>query len=110
MAGGVLFLYLFLIPFWASFPMSIWGSQIGMGFLMTHLIGFPFMKFLLPRTEFGRKFHTTGNKTYYGDSLIFTRVSGGSSGGGWSSGGSSGGGGFSGGGGSSGGGGASGSW
>jgi len=103
------FLYFFLIPFWASFPMSIWGSKIGMGFLMTHLIGFPFVKFLLPHTEFGRKFRTTGNKTYYGDSLLFTRTSGGSGGGGWSSGGSSGGG-FSGGGGSSGGGGASGSW
>ena len=103
------FLYFFLIPFWASFPMAIWGSKIGMGFLMTHVIGFPFAKFLLPHTAFGRKFRTTGNKTYYGDSLLFTRVSGGSGGGGWSSGGSSGGG-FSGGGGSSGGGGASGSW
>ena len=78
-----------------------------MGCLMTHLIGFPFVKSMLPHTAFGRKFRTKGNKTYYGDSVLFT--SGGGGGGGWSSGGSSGGG-FSGGGGSSGGGGASGSW
>ena len=102
------FLYFFLVPFWAAFPLAIWGAKIGMGCLMTHLIGFPFLKFLLPRTTVGRKFRTVGNKTYYGDSLLFTTNSGGSSGGGWSSGGDSGG--FSGGGGSFGGGGASGSW
>lgn len=103
------FLYFFLIPFWAAFPMAIWGAKIGMGFLMTHLIGFPFVKFMLPHTAFGRKFRTVGNKTYYGDSLLFTQTSGGgSSGSSWSSGGSSGG--FSGGGGSFGGGGSSGSW
>lgn len=103
--GAGWFLYFFLIPFWAAFPMAIWGVKFGMGCLMTHLIGFPFIKGILPHTAFGRKFRTTGNKTYYGDSVLFT-----SGGGGWSSGGSSGGGGFSGGGGSSGGGGASGSW
>lgn len=103
------FLYFFLIPFWAAFPMAIWGAKIGMGLLMTHLIGFPFAKFLLPHTAFGRRFSQKGNKVYYGGSEIFTIGDGsGSSGGGWSSGGSSGG--FSGGGGSFGGGGSSGSW
>jgi uncharacterized protein len=104
------FLYFFLIPFWAAFPMAIWGAKIGMGFLLAHLIGFPFVKFLLPHTAFGRNFHQTGNKVYYGGSQIFTIGNGsGSSGGGWSSGGGSSGG-FSGGGGSFGGGGSSGSW
>lgn len=103
------FLYFFLIPFWAAFPMAIWGAKIGMGFLMTHLIGFPFVKFMLPHTAFGKNFSQKGNKVYYGSSQIFTIGGGsGSSGGGWSSGGSSGG--FSGGGGSFGGGGSSGSW
>ncbi|MBI5247030.1 MAG: TPM domain-containing protein [Elusimicrobia bacterium] len=108
--SGGWFLYFFLIPFWAAFPMAIWGARIGMGCLLTHLIGFAFVKSMLPHTEFGRKFRTVGNKTYYGDTLLFTTTSGGSSssGGGWSSGG--GGGGFSGGGGSFGGGGSSGSW
>jgi uncharacterized protein len=103
------FLYFFLIPFWAAFPMAIWGAKIGMGFLMTHLIGFPFAKFMLPHTSFGRNFSQKGNKVYYGSREIFTIGGGsGNSGGGWSSGGSSGG--FSGGGGSFGGGGSSGSW
>lgn len=108
--GAGWFLYFFLIPFWASFPMAIWGSRIGMGCLLAHLIGFPMIKSLLPLTAFGRKFRTKGNKTYYGDTLLFTETSGGgSSGGGWSSGGGDSGG-FSGGGGDSSGGGASGSW
>lgn len=107
--GAGWFLYFFLIPFWAAFPMAIWGPKIGMGCLLTHLIGFPFFKSMFPLTPWGKKFRTVGNKTYYGDSLLFTTSSGGgSSGGGWSSGSS--GGGFSGGGGSFGGGGSSGSW
>src|SRR5438046_9554929 len=103
--GMVWFLYFFLIPFWAAFPMAIWGPRIGMGCLMTHLIGFPFLKSILPHTGFGRKFSQSGNKVYYGGSQIFTVGGGGiSSGGGFSSGDS---GGFSGGGGSFGGGGSS---
>ena len=101
------FLYFFLIPFWAAFPMAIWGVKFGMGCLMTHLIGFPFIKGVLPHTAFGKKFRQSGNKVYYGNSQVFA-IGGGSSssGGGFSSGG----GGFSGGGGSFGGGGSSGSW
>lgn len=102
------FLYFFLIPFWAAFPMAIWGVKFGMGCLMTHLIGFPFIKGLLPHTAIGSKFSVSGNKVYYGNAEIFTMGGGGfSSGGGFSGGG---GGGFSGGGGSFGGGGSSGSW
>lgn len=102
------FLYFFLIPFWASFPMAIWGVKFGMGCLMTHLIGFPFIKGVLPHTGFGKKFRQSGNKVYFGNSEVFTIGGGSSGGGGWSSGGDSGG--FSGGGGSFGGGGSSGSW
>lgn len=100
------FLYFFLIPFWAAFPMAIWGPRIGMGLLLMHVIGFPVVKKLLARTKWGqdmaKNFRQSGNTVYVGGS-------------GWSSGGSSGwsgggGGGFSGGGGSFGGGGASGSW
>ncbi|MDD5301592.1 MAG: TPM domain-containing protein [Elusimicrobia bacterium] len=104
------FLYFFLIPFWAAFPMAIWGVRFGMGCLMTHLIGFPFIKGLLPHTAIGSKFSVKGGKkVFYGNTEIFTMGGGGfsSGGGGWSSGG---GGGFSGGGGSFGGGGSSGSW
>ncbi len=103
--GAGWFLYFFLIPFWSAFPMAIWGARIGLGFLLTHLIGFPILKLLVSRTELGRKFQLKGNgRSAYGSSGTFT--TGGSSG--WSSGGSSGG--FSGGGGSFGGGGSSGSW
>jgi len=98
------FLYFFLIPFWAAFPMAIWGAKIGAGLLGTHLLGFPFLKMLLPKTQWGqsiaKNIHVRGGGAYIGGS-------------GWSAGGSgwsSGGGGFSGGGGSFGGGGASGSW
>lgn len=95
------FLYFFLIPFWAAFPMAIWGAKIGAGLLGTHLIGFPFLKMLLPRTQWGKSLaqniHVRGGGAYIGGS-------------GWSSGNSGGSGGFSGGGGSFGGGGSSGSW
>ncbi|MBI3289011.1 MAG: TPM domain-containing protein [Elusimicrobia bacterium] len=99
--GGGWFLYFFLIPFWAAFPMAIWGARIGMGCLLSHLIGFPILKMILPKTEWAKR------------ASKGIRVS--SGGGGWSSGSSgfssgSSGGGFSGGGGSFGGGGSSGSW
>jgi uncharacterized protein len=103
-------LYFFLIPFWAIFPMALLGSKIGAGFLGTHLIGFPILKMILPKTEWGQRMarnihsHSSGSGGSYGTGGFM----GGSSSGGsdWSSGG----GGFSGGGGSFGGGGASGSW
>ena len=102
------FLYFFLIPFWAAFPMAIWGAKIGMVLLGAHLLAFPILKTILGKTEWGQRiaksFASSGSAGH-----------GYSSGGGWSSGegggwSSGGGGGFSGGGGSFGGGGASGSW
>jgi uncharacterized protein len=102
------FLYLFLIPFWAMFPIIIIGVKGTLFVLATYLIGFPIAKFIVSRrpeyAKAARELKAKGSTTFGG--MIIT--SGGSSGGS-SSGGSSGGG-FSGGGGSSGGGGASGSW
>ena len=103
------FLYLFLIPFWAMFPIVVVGVKGALILLTIYIIGFPIAKLILrsrpgyvkAAAELKRK-----GSTNWGGMVI---TSGGSSSGSRSSGGSSGGG-FSGGGGSSGGGGASGSW
>ena len=104
------FLYFFLIPFWAMFPVMIFGSGITFYILIAYLIGFPLAKLFVSRSATYRKavedLKKKGRATIGGFTV-------GGSGGGWSSSGgswSSVGGGFSGGGGSSGGGGASGSW
>ncbi len=98
------FLYAFLIPFWAMFPIVIIGATPTFYLLGTYLIGYPIAKIALGRTDWYKKaardLKTTGHSSIGG----FAFSSGGSGGS------SSGGGGFSGGGGSSGGGGASGSW
>ena len=103
------FLYLFLIPFWAMFPIIVVGVKGALLCLVIYVIGFPLAKLLLRGTDWyakaAKEMKTTG-RTSMGGMVI---TSGGSSSGGSWSGGSSGGG-FSGGGGSSGGGGASGSW
>ncbi len=92
------FLYFFLIPFWSMFPMVILGPRGALATLGCHLIGFPLLRIMLPRTEWGKRaashIHSSGGR--YGSN--------------YSGGFSSGGGGFSGGGGSFGGGGSSGSW
>lgn len=105
------FLYFFLIPFWAMFPIAIFGSAITFYILITYLVAFPVAKLLVGRSGWHRgalqNLKRKGRATIGGFTL-------GSGGGSWSAGGSSwssgSGGGFSGGGGSSGGGGASGSW
>lgn len=99
------FLYLFLIPFWAMFPIIVVGSTGALYLLITYLIAYPVAKLILKNSDWYTKaakdLKTKGRANIGG----FTMTSGGS-GSSWSSGGS----GFSGGGGSSGGGGASGSW
>ena len=99
------FLYFFLIPFWATFPIVVLGTSGTLYLLITYIVGFPIAKLLLTRTDWYKKaqkdLKTKGSANIGG----FTVGSAGS-GSSWSSGGSS----FSGGGGSSGGGGASGSW
>ncbi len=102
------FLYFFLIPFWAMFPIIVVGTTGAMILLGIYLVAYPTVKIIIGRTDWYAKarhqLKTKGTARIGG----FTISSGGSSSGGWSSSGSSGG--FSGGGGSSGGGGASGSW
>ena len=103
------FLYFFLIPFWAMFPIVVVGTTGALILLVTYLVCFPIAKIILSRSPWYGKakkaLKSKGRASIGG----FTLTTGG---GGWhSSGGSfSSGGGFSGGGGSSGGGGASGSW
>ncbi|PKL15340.1 MAG: hypothetical protein CVV49_21505, partial [Spirochaetae bacterium HGW-Spirochaetae-5] len=100
------FLYFFLIPFWATFPIVVLGTTGTLYLLITYVVGFPIAKLILARTDWYEKaqkdLKTKGRASIGG----FTVGSGGSGSSSWSSGGSS----FSGGGGSSGGGGASGSW
>lgn len=106
--GGVgWFLFVFLIPFWATFPIIVLGTRGALICLISYLVIYPAAKLFLRNSEWYRKARsdlaTKGTASIGG----FT-ISSGSSGGSWSSGGSSGG--FSGGGGRSGGGGSSGSW
>jgi uncharacterized protein len=101
------FLYVFLIPFWAMFPLMVIGLYPTFVVFVIYVVGYPIAKLLLARSDWYTKaakdLKTKGSATIGGFTMT---SSGGSSG---SSSGSSGGG-FSGGGGSSGGGGASGSW
>jgi uncharacterized protein len=104
------FLYIFLIPFWAMFPIVVLGTKGAFICFITYMIVFPSAKLYLSKTGWYKKaktdLRTTGKASIGG--FVF---SSGGSGGSWSSGSSSSsGGGFSGGGGSSGGGGASGGW
>jgi uncharacterized protein len=105
---GGWFLYAFLIPFYATFPLAVLGVSAGLGLLGVYVVGFPILKILMGRTAWGKKMASSmgSSRRSRGWSSGSGWFSGGSSGGGWSSGG----GGFSGGGGSFGGGGSSGSW
>ena len=98
------FLYVFLIPFWAMFPIIIIGPKATVVLLAAYVIGYPVAKLVLRRLPWYQKasldMKTKGTATVGG--MVFTSSGSSSS--------SSSGGGFSGGGGSSGGGGASGSW
>lgn len=99
------FLYFFLIPFWAVFPMVVLGPDGALYCLVTYLVGFPAAKLFIRNTDWYQKAQKdlrTKGQASIGGMVIRSGGSGSS----WSSGGSS----FSGGGGSSGGGGASGSW
>jgi len=102
------FLYFFLIPFWAMFPIIIVGATGALYMLIIYLTAFPMIKVLLARTGVIKKMEgqlrTKGSASIGG--FTFTSGHSGTSGSSGFSSGSS----FSGGGGSSGGGGASGSW
>jgi uncharacterized protein len=109
--GAGWFLYFFLIPFWAMFPIIVVGTRGAFVCLVTYLVAFPILKLFFKNTAWYKKakrdLRTKGRTSIGG-----FRFTSGSSGRSWSSGSSgfSGGSSFSGGGGSSGGGGASGSW
>ena len=93
------FMYVFLMPFYAAFPIGLWGKPAALVFPVW-LLGFPLAKLVLGRTSLGKSVLAA-----HPGLATFAASSGRSgSGGGFS------GGGFSGGGGSFGGGGASGSW
>ena len=98
------FLYLFLIPFWAMFPIVVVGTHGALAILATYLIAYPIAKLYLRNkpwySKAAQQLKSKGTATIGGFTL--SSSSGSSS--------SSSSGGFSGGGGSSGGGGASGSW
>jgi uncharacterized protein len=110
------FLYFFLIPFWALFPIVVVGLKGAMTILGVYLVGFPAAKLLLPRTQwYKNKTRTTladrrkrGRSGFGG--VNHSSDSWSSSSGGWSSGGGSSSDSFSGGGGDSGGGGSSGDY
>jgi uncharacterized protein len=108
--SGGWFLYPFLIPFWAIFPIVVVGVRGALILLIGHLVLFPVAKILVSRTSWYSKarteFKTKGTARIGGFTFGGSSSSGSSGRSSWSSSGSS----FSGGGGHSGGGGASGSW
>lgn len=107
--GAGWFLYVFLIPFWAMFPVVIIGTRATVALLFAYLFGYPMAKILIGRTEwYGRAVRDLKSKGVARIGGFTFGSSRGSSG--FSSGGGFSGGGFSGGGGGSGGGGSSGSW
>lgn len=106
------FLYFFLIPFWAMFPIVIVGTTGAMVLLAIYVTVYPIAKVVIGRTGWYKKakvqLKKKGSARIGGFMISTGRGSGRSSSGGWSSSRSSSG--FSGGGGRTGGGGASGSW
>jgi uncharacterized protein len=108
------FLYLFLIPFWAMFPIVVLGVKGAFICLIAYVVLFPTAKLLLRNSDWYKKAKNSLGTKGMASIGGFTFPLGGGAGGGGSSfsggGGFSGGSSFSGGGGSSGGGGASGGW
>jgi len=106
------FLYVFLIPFWAMFPLIIIGLKGTFALFLTYVIGYPIAKMVIAHTDWHKKMTAAMGTNGAGNVGGYMFGGGGftssGSSGGFSSGG--GGGGFSGGVGSSGGGGSSGSW
>jgi uncharacterized protein len=105
---GGWFLYAFLIPFYAIFPMIVLGINPTIVVAATYIIGFPILKLLIGKTGWGKRMAAKMQSSRGGTGRGWSS-SGWSSGSSWSGGGGSSGG-FSGGGGSFGGGGSSGSW
>jgi uncharacterized protein len=78
------FLYFFLIPFWAMFPIIILGVRGALALLATYAIGFPIAKLIVSRSDwYAKAQHDMKTK---GTATVGGMVLGGSSSGGWSSG------------------------
>ena len=79
------FLYLFLIPFWAMFPIIILGVKGALVLLGIYVVGFPIAKLIVARSAWYEKakkdLKSKGTTTIGG----FTMSSGGSGGSSWSS-------------------------
>src|SRR6266581_3032674 len=78
------FLYVFLIPFWAMFPLIIIGVRATMVLLGTYVIGYPIAKLMLARTAWYQKaaaeLKTKGSASIGG--FVMSTAGGSSSGGG----------------------------
>jgi uncharacterized protein len=87
------FLYVFLIPFWAMFPIMVVGVRGALACLCTYAIAFPIAKLFVSRQPWYAKAATdlkrTGKTTIGGFTMS---TAGGGGGGSWSSGGGGGGG------------------
>ena len=53
------FLYLFLIPFWAMFPIIVVGVKATMIILGIYVIGFPIAKLLISRSDWYKRQNLT---------------------------------------------------
>jgi uncharacterized protein len=99
-------LYLGMAPVWALLTWMLLGGMSGVYAAFAHLLAFPILKFIVPRTPWGKELKVTKKAVFYRGSKLYSISSSGGGGGG----GSSGGGDWGGGGGDFGGGGSSGSW
>jgi uncharacterized protein len=57
--SGMWFLYLFLIPFWAAFPMALYGLTIGGIMLICYLVGVPLARTFVRSTDRGKRWVTS---------------------------------------------------
>lgn len=56
------FLYVFLIPFWAMFPIVVVGFAATMAILGVYLIGFPIAKILVARSDWAKRRSLQANR------------------------------------------------
>ncbi len=56
---GAWFMYFFLSPFWAIFPLILFGPYVGVGLLIMHLVCFPIIKKIGKKRGWARKLNST---------------------------------------------------
>jgi len=79
------FLYLFLIPFWAMFPIVVVGTRGALILLVTYLIGFPAAKLVLAQAQWYRRAKEDLKRKGVAQIGGFTVTGGGASSSSWSS-------------------------